>query len=249
MVNVTCVELSNNITDDDWENLVKHTEEESTEVLVLNEMPLVPWHWGVPTVDIEIAKEATKVHEERMTMLEKLNCSIIASKPVYEDNLYNEAFLYDGEYKSVHTKHYFPEELGFFEDSWFRRKPPIFETFEVQAVKAGVLLCTEMWFDEHARLYGKDGVQLVAGPRATEVDGLERWKVAFRHISIVAGAFTVTSNRVGSTPTNNFCGYGCIVDPNGEIIAHTSKDEPFVTMDLDFSMADEAKKSYPRYVR
>ena len=250
MVNVSCVELPDEISSHVWEGLIKHVEENSSEIITLNEMPLVKWHWGVPSVDVQVAIDAANLHEERMTMIGKLGCKVITSKPIHENNkLYNEAFLWDGEYKPVHTKHFFPEEPGFFEDSWFSRKPPTFDAFDVCGVKTGVMLCTEMWFDEHARLYGKDDVQLIAGPRATETGGLERWKVAFRHISLVSGAFTVTSNRVGVTPTNDFCGYGCIVDPNGTIIAHTSREEPFITRDLDFSLADEAKKTYPRYVR
>lgn len=249
MVNVTCVELPDELTDTVWMSLVKHVEEESTEILVLNEMPLVPWHWGVPDVNHELAKEATKLHKERMEMVMKLDCAVISSKPVYTDLLYNEAFHWDGAYKPVHTKHFFPEELGFHEDSWFGRKPPTFNTFDVRGVKTGVLLCTEMWFSEYARKYGKEGAQLIAGPRATTIGGLERWKTAFKHISLVSGAYTVTSNRVGVTELNHFCGYGCIVDLDGEIIAHTSRHEPFVTRDLDFSLADEAKKVYPRYVR
>lgn len=249
MVNVTCVELPDKITDNVWEGLVKHVEEESTEILVLNEMPLVEWHWGVPKVDPTAAKAAATLHEERMKLLEKLDCDVISSRPVYEDHLYNEAFHWDGTCKPVHTKHFFPEELGFHEDSWFGRKPPIFDAFNVRGVKTGVLLCTEMWFTEYARKYGKEGAQLIAGPRATTTGGLERWKTAFKHLSLVSGAYTVTSNRVGVTKLNDFCGYGCIVDLDGEIIAHTSKEEPFITMDLDFSLADEAKKTYPRYVR
>ena len=250
MVNVSCVELPDDVTVEVWGDLVKHLAENSSEIVVLNEMSLVKWHWGVPDVNLAVAKDAARLHDEQMDMIRRLDCKVISSKPVFEKNtLYNEAFLWDGKYKPVHTKHFFPEEPGFHEDSWFGRKPPTFDTFDVGGVKAGVMLCTEMWFTEYARKYGKSGAQLIAGPRATEVGGLERWKVAFRHISLVSGAFTVTSNRVGVTETNDFCGYGCIVDPKGQIIAHTTRDEPYVTLDLDFSIADEAKKSYPCYVR
>lgn len=250
MVNVTCIELPDDVTADIWEGLVQHVEENSTEILVLNEMPFAKWQWGVPNVDFHVSQRAEETHTERMKMLKKLECRVIGSQPVIEKGLmYNEAFHWDGLTNPVHTKHFFPEEPGFFEDSWFSRKPPTFEAFEVGEVKAGVMLCTEMWFTEYARKYGKAGAQLIAGPRATSTGGLERWKLAFRHLSLVSGAFTVTSNRVGVTSTNNFSGYGCIVDPNGDIIAHTSRDEPFVTRDIDFIMADEAKKYYPRYVR
>jgi len=78
---------------------------------------------------------------------------------------------------------------------------------------------------------------------------LERWKVGFRYAAIVSGAYVVTSNRAGKTVDSDFAGYGCIVDPNGEILAHTSKDNSYVTLNLDLAYAVEAKKSYPRYVK
>lgn len=227
-----------------------HVEEFSSEILMLNEMPLVKWHWGVPEVKTETSLEAASRHSERMGMIEKLGCNVIASRPIVEDGeLFNEAFLWDEKYRAVHTKHFFPDELGFYEDSWFARRRPTFDAFMVGGVKAGVMLCTEMWFSEYARMYGKDGAQLIAGPRATTVGGMERWKVAFMHISLVSGAFTVTSNRTGVTATNDFSGYGCIVSPGGEILAHTTSAEPFVTLDIDLTEADEAKDTYPRYVR
>jgi len=250
MVNVTCVELPDDVTMEVWESLAAHVEEFSSEILVLNEMPLVKWRWGVPEVKMETSLEAASRHSERMGMIEELGCSVIASRPVVEDGkLFNEAFLWDGDYRAVHAKHFFPDEPGFYEDSWFARRRPTFDAFMVGGVKAGVMLCTEMWFSEYARMYGKDGAQLIAGPRATTAGGLERWKVAFRHISLVSGAFTVTSNRAGVTATNDFNGYGCIVSPGGEILAHTTSAEPFVTLDIDLTEADEAKGIYPRYVR
>jgi N-carbamoylputrescine amidase len=47
---------------------------------------------------------------------------------------------------------------------------------------------------------------------------------------------------------NDFSGNGCIIDPDGEILGTTSRDLPFITMDIDLESADLAKKQYPRYV-
>ena len=87
MVNISCVELPDDVTADVWEGLVNYIEESSSEIVVLNEMALVKWHWGVPDVDLDVAKDAARLHEERMSMIKKLGCSVISSKPVVENDI------------------------------------------------------------------------------------------------------------------------------------------------------------------
>jgi N-carbamoylputrescine amidase len=43
-------------------------------------------------------------------------------------------------------------------------------------------------------------------------------------------------------------GVGWIISPDGEILATTTRDVPFVTMDIDLSVPLAARTSYPRYV-
>ena len=110
------------------------------------------------------------------------------------------------------------------------------------------MLCTELWFSEHARAYGKQGAHFIFVPRATGSKSLERWIIGLRHTAIVSGTYVVSSNRVGKTLYNDFAGYGCIIDPDGKVLSHTSREDPFVTLDLDPKSAEIAKKNYPRYV-
>ena len=44
-------------------------------------------------------------------------------------------------------------------------------------------------------------------------------------------------------------GQGWIVGPDGEILGITSREQPFVTVEIDPQKADRAKKTYPRYVK
>jgi N-carbamoylputrescine amidase len=45
-----------------------------------------------------------------------------------------------------------------------------------------------------------------------------------------------------------FGGAGWVIDPEGNVLATTTDQEPFVTLDVDLAEAHSAKKSYPRYV-
>src|SRR5580765_6210324 len=107
-----------------------------------------------------------------MIKMEQLNAKhIVYSKPVIAgDKFFNTAFVYEkgnGHFK-IHTKSFFPEEPFFWEETWFDHEAVMnFELLEISAIKIGVLICTEMWFMEYARQYGKHGIDILLCPRAT----------------------------------------------------------------------------------
>jgi len=43
-------------------------------------------------------------------------------------------------------------------------------------------------------------------------------------------------------------GQGWIISPDGDVLAITSVDRPIVTLEIDLNEAEQAKKTYPRYV-
>lgn len=249
MVRVTCVELPDSLGLVAWGKLVQHLEREGSELLVLNEMPASPWIAYRAEYDEAVALEAVRIHDDFMEKLSRLGVPVVASRPVMENNaLYNEAFLINQHYTPIHTKHYFPNEEGFYEARWFKRKNGIFKPFNVGDLRAGVMLCTDLWFSEKARAYGRQGAHIIIVPRATGTANLDRWIVGLRHAAIVSGAYVVSSNRQGKTMWNDFAGAGCIIDPDGDVLGITSRDQPFITLDIDPEYADSAKKNYPRYV-
>lgn len=250
MVRVTCVELPDKIREDTWSRLFNHIEHQETEILVLNEMPATPWFVSRKPFLLETAQESVRTHNQFLEKLSTFNIHIISSRPIENNRrIYNEAFLLSNQiYLPVHTKYYFPDEPGFYEATWFSRKKRAFDTFNIDKSLVGVMLCTELWFSEHARTYGKLGAHFIFVPRATSSKSLESWIIGLQHAAIVSGTFVVSSNRVGKTLYNDFAGYGCIIDPDGTVLSHTSRGEPYVTLDLDPKLAEIAKKRYPRYV-
>jgi len=249
MVRVTCVELHDSFDLVSWGKLVIHLDNEGSELCLLNEMPASPWIAYRADYDPAIALEAVRIHEDFLEKLRNLGISVVASRPVMENNvLYNEAFHINQTYTPIHTKHYFPDEEGFYEARWFKRRKGDFKAFDIGDLRAGVMLCTDLWFSEYARAYGRQGVHVIFVPRATGTASLESWIVGLRHAAIVSGAYVVSSNRSGKTMWNDFAGHGCVIDPDGEVLGATSRDKPFITIDIDLGHAELAKKFYPRYV-
>jgi N-carbamoylputrescine amidase len=146
-------------------------------------------------------------------------------------------------YQGVHDKYYFPNEEDFYEHCWFDRNRCDFTPTRVQDMAIGFLICTEVMFNEWARSYGKQGANIIAVPRASTDH--ERWRVAPRMAAIASGAFVISSNRVDD---HTFAGRGLVIDPDGEVLAATSRQSPFVTVDIDLEDSAQAQKTYPRDV-
>ena len=62
----------------------------------------------------------------------------------------------------------------------------------------GVLLCTEIMFNERARELGRAGADLIVTPRATGMN-IHRWMVAGAMAAIVSGCYVASANRIGQT--------------------------------------------------
>jgi N-carbamoylputrescine amidase len=53
---------------------------------------------------------------------------------------------------------------------------------------------------------------------------------------------------VATRRCGELCGLGWIIDPEGNILAKTTRGEPFATTEIDLEFARLSKKTYPRYV-
>ena len=61
--------------------------------------------------------------------------------------------------------------------------------------------------------------------------------------AVRSGAFSLSSNRVD--PTGACGGFGWIIAPDGQVLATTTPDAPFATMDIDLAASDAARAGYP----
>src|SRR5262245_60248331 len=238
----------------DWERLVAHIKVEQSDLVLLPELAFAPWFAVTPRFDPLVWHGAVAAHDTWMQRLPDLApAAAIGTRPIDADGArFNQGFLWtaDKGYLPVHEKYYLPDEDGFWEASWYGRGEREFRPFGWGAVRIGMQICTEIWFMEHARTYGQAGVQLLVVPRATPRQTLDKWLAGGRAAAVVAGAFTVSSNPITLfTEQANLGGQGWIIGPDGEVLATTSPEQPFVTIELDLAAAEHAKQTYPRYVR
>jgi N-carbamoylputrescine amidase len=253
---VTVCELPTDWTDSEkeWELLVDHVGREHSDLVVLPEMCFYPWVPRTRHVDPERWQSAVESHDRWIKRFFEIPAPIlIGSRPVVRKGLrHNEGFVWEkgSGYKPVHVKHFLPNEEGFWEAAWYQRGPRDFSLVSVKGARIGFLICTELWFNAHAREYMKQGIHLLACPRATPMASVDRWVAGGRTAAVVSGAFCLSSNFNGPNVEGiDFGGKGWIIEPEGgDVLGVTSQEKPFLTLEIDLQRAETAKTTYPRYV-
>lgn len=244
---------------ENWLALVTHVRAHHSDLVLLPEMPFYPWPFAARRFDEVTWRAMEEAHQSWLPRLSELAPAVVAaSRPVTRHGRrYNEGFLWSaaGGYRPAHDKVYLPDEPGFWEASWYERGAEQFEPAPVshdgdEDLRAGFLICTELWFMEKARAYGQAGAHLLLTPRATEQRTVDRWLAAGRVAAVIAGAYSLSSNHYRDGDEGaRLGGQGWVVDPEGDVLAVTTPTRPFVTVEIDLARAEAARTTYPRYVQ
>ena len=239
-----------------WTGLGEHLRSECSDLVVLPEMPFSRWLAAQEKVDARAWAAAVRDHERWIGRFGELGVSAVAStRPVIENGRRtNQGFVWqrDGGVRDVHRKRFLPDEPGFFEASWYEPGPDSFEVVEIGDRRAAFAICTELWFHRPFREYARRGVDLLLCPRATLAPSADKWLAGGRVAAVVSGAYCLSSNFAGPAEgdVGVWGGLAWVVEPQeGMVLATTSDDSPFRTVEIDPAVADAAKRTYPRYVR
>jgi predicted amidohydrolase len=232
----------------EWESLARHAKRERTDMVLLPETPFAHWIFAYPSFDAKVWEKAVEDHREWMGRLPELGARVVLGSRLVGTGgrRFNEGFAWsEAGVASSHRKRYLPDEEGYYEARWYGRGGRKFEPFDAEGWKIGFQICSDLWSMANARSYGKKGVDLIAAPRCTGLS-TDKWLAGGRVASVISGAYCVSSNRTGERGKARFGGLGWVVDPDGKVLATTSKARPFATVEIDRAVAERAKKTYPR---
>ena len=234
----------------DWVGLKKHVRSQSSDLVLLPEMPFHTWFCAPPKPDPEVWKEAVGEHRRWMERLPELGAKVVlGSRPVDKGGKrLNEGFMWteNGGARGVHDKAYLPNEEGYYEGTWYQRGDGEFALFGTSGSKVGMMICSDIWAMPHARRYGKAGAHIIAVPFCVPRGSMGSWVAAGKVVAILSGAYCIGSNRTGRGPGFDFGGSSWIIDPNGRVLAITSRAKKFATAEVHRTVAEKAKKTYPR---
>ena len=218
-------------------------------------MCFADWLAADPEVDEGRWNDAVAAHAARIAGLGRLGAkAVVGTRPIVtaQGSRRNEAYLWTAAAQAaagVHQKYYLPDEEGYWENTWYDRGPKSFEVARALGMRLGVQICTEMWFFEWARHCAAARADLLCIPRATPHSTVQKWLAGGQAAAVCAGAYCLSSN-LWAPPRDgpDLGGLGWAVDPEGNILATTNAERPFVTVMVDLAFARRSKFTYPRYV-
>lgn len=233
-----------------WQALCHHTRAASSELLVLPEFAAADPVWLQPAFDATTWQQQVARAAAWLDRLPDLGVPyVVGARPVTEQGrAYNEGFLWSAAqgYHKLRRKFHLPDEDGGWEARWFERGDAEFSAFEAGPLRFGLSICTELWALDTYAGYAAVGVQAVLTPRATAAATTAKWLALGTVAAVRCGAYSISSNRVHE---DGSCGgVGWVIDPDGQLLARTSPDQPFATVDIDLQAPARAQHSYPRYV-
>ena len=206
--------------------------------------------WEAEQVDPACWAGALELSAAWLQRLPELGAQhVVATRPASVlGRHFNQGFILsaEGGMAPLRCKFRLPDEPGLFEARWFAAGDPAFPSFRAGALSFGLNICTELWALESYAAYAAGGVQVILAPRATAAATTAKWLAVGVAGAVRSGAFSVSSNRVD--PTGNYGGVGWIISPDGRILASTTREAPFATVDIDLAASDAARSTYPRYV-
>lgn len=234
-----------------WDQFAQALANRRPDILVMNEMPFGQWLARKENFAMVDARQSVEIHEAGIAALAALKIpAVITSRPtLLAERLVNEAIVIEnGQVRPLHTKTYLPQEPGWSEVSWFSRGDGHFNIQNICGLGVGVLLCTELMFNEHARQYGRRGADLIAVPRATG-SAHESWITAGKMASIASGSYVVSSNRIGQSGDGPmFGGGGFAITPGGGLVGRTQTGSAIMLIDIDPQVSARQRQEYPCYV-
>ena len=235
-----------------WDALLQHVDFAESEVVVLPELPASAWFGTTPSFDQNRWDAIVAAHDALITQLSVFGrATVIGSRAAnVGSKRHNVAFAWSKSTGLVdmHPKAILPEEPGFHEQSWYHAGKEDLRVVEINGMRTGALLCSELMATERARQLGDAGAAIIAVPRAT--GDHPRWQISSQMAAVASGAFVLSSNRSGQSVDGSvtFGGRALIVDPDGTILAETGRDKPFASASIDLEAANSARFSYPRYL-
>jgi len=156
------------------------------------------------------------------------------------DKIYNSAFVFNREgecvadYDKIHG--FSPSR----EHTYFEGGSNLI-TFELDGIKAGIIICYDMRFSELVRSLALKGIQILFIPAQWPHPRLEHWKTLARARAIENQMFVAAINGVGLAGNAKFCGNSMIIDPWGDVMVNAEEEEKIVTSEVDFSIVEDIR--------
>jgi len=171
---------------------------------------------------------------------------------------YNAAlYLSGGEVKHVHRKVYLPT-YGMFDEQRYFAPGDRIRAFDVAGVRAGMLVCEDMWHLSSAYLLFVQGVSLLlcissspgrgvlANADADVAPGsVGSWNDLLQTVAEYTTSYVAYVNRLGYEDGVNFWGGSCVFGPGGQMVVDAGENAGLVIADIDVREVERQRLATP----
>ncbi len=240
---------------------IRETARNGSQIIILQE--LFAWPYFCREIDDRFFQWAEPVPgptvEKLETLAGELEVVIVAS--LFEKRTagiyHNTAVVIDadGKYLGKYRKMHIPDDPGFHEKFYFTPGDLGYSVFATRYGRIGVLVCWDQWFPEAARITAMLGADILVYPTAIaslpeEAGELsDRYRNAWQSVqkshAIANGCFVASANRTGQEGHLSFWGHSFVSGPLGEVLAEGGFDEETVTCQIDLSMPERHRTTWP----
>jgi omega-amidase len=117
--------------------------------------------------------------------------------------------------------------------------------FTLGPFTCGIAICYDLRFPDLFRIYAQKGVQLVFVPAAWPQKRINHWELFITARAAENQMYVTGVNTTGVTPVDTYSGSSMTADPHGAIISRAGDAEQLVFADLDLSLVETARRSFP----
>ena len=227
-----------------WMNEVSKNEKPDT--VVLPEM----WTTSYKLTDLnELADEGGETTKSFLRdMAITYNFNIIGGSIANKvgDDIYNTSFVFNRkgelvyEYSKIHLVPMLNEPL------YLTGGTKKVETFELDGVKMGLIICYDLRFPELARSLALDGAQVLFVVAEWPTPRIYHWTSLNIARAIENQLYVVSSNNIGTFDGVVYGGTSMLIDPWGEVLQQGSIDkEETLTDTLNLERVIQVRKEVP----
>jgi len=167
----------------------------------------------------------------------------------------------DGTFLGKYRKMHIPDDPGYYEKFYFAPGDLGYQVFQTRYASIGVLICWDQWFPEAARLAAMGGAEVILIPTAIGYSSIEDegeaeayregWVTVQRGHAVANACYLGAVNRVGFEPSPDkqggidFWGSSFVADPDGQVVAKASAEEPELLMcSVDLGRVETVRKRF-----
>lgn len=117
--------------------------------------------------------------------------------------------------------------------------------FRTGSTALGLATCYDLRFPEMFRGLVDAGAVMLTVPAAWPLERIEHWQVLGRARAVENQAWVLQCNTAGTHRGVTMGGHSQVVAPTGEVVGRLDANEGVLSVDLDFELLDETRRSFP----